>query len=252
MHFALREGQKTIFSVLYNLCIKLEDSKTLQDVISYNRKVPPKVNINATASHEESREVWDEYAEYEKPVYRTENKGMGSVEEVDHYETEERYVTTHYLGWGRVDKGGGQFSRIPGRSSSRYVKKVEYKTVIKWTKTKEYKYNSWQDETKNLSNIKYCPIVKATFDSDFIFDNESLNFIKKIKDDLYNEGKKYDTDVSTKEEFSSPDMICKHNCSLNDVEYRRIKKRFSNCCGYFWWFVLFVLGYTSMFEAFAR
>ena len=47
-------------------------------------------------------------------------------------------------------------------------------------------------------------------------------------------------------------MIYKHNCSLNDEEYQRIKKRFANCCGYFWWFVLFVLGYSSIFETFAR
>ena len=85
-----------------------------------------------------------------------------------------------------------------------------------------------------------------------MFDNNSLGFINKIKDDLYREGKKYDTDVDTIEDFTSPGMIYKHTCSLNDKEYQRIKKRFANCCGYFWWFVLFVLGYSSMLEAFAR
>ena len=254
---ALCGGPKSYYSVLYNLCKNLEDSKSLQDVVSYNRKVPPKILVNATASHEESREVWTEYEEYDRAVYRTETKynsdGTTSEEEVfDHYEKAERIVKIHYSEWDRVDNGGGKFYGIPGSSHNRYEKRTEYRTVVTWRKTKEYQYTSWQDETKSLSNIKYCPIVKIKFNSNYLFDNDSLNCIKKIKDDLYKEGKTHDTDVTTKEDYSSPGMIFKHTCSLNDEEYQRIKKRFANCCGYFWWFVLFILGYSSMFEAFAR
>jgi hypothetical protein len=254
---ALCGGPKSYYYVLYNLCQDLDDSKTLQDVVNHNRKIPPKICIKVTASHEESREVWEEYEEYEKEVYKTITKehsdGSTSFEEVfDHYETDYRYLTTHYSKWERVDKGGGKFHGIPGSISSRYDKSVEYKTVVTWTKTQEYKYISWQDETKSLSDIKYCSIVKTVFSCKYLFDNNSLGFINKIKDDLYREGKKYDTDVDTIEDFTSPGMIYKHTCSLNDKEYQRIKKRFANCCGYFWWFVLFVLGYSSMLEAFAR
>lgn len=102
----------------------LEDSKTLQDVVSFNRKVPPKILVNATASHEESREVWTEYGEYDRAVYRTETKynsdGITSEEEVfDHYEKAERIVETHYSEWDRVDNGGGKFYGIPGSSKNR-------------------------------------------------------------------------------------------------------------------------------------
>jgi len=127
LHYALSGGQKTIFYVLYNLWKILEDSKTLQDIIGHNRKINPKININATVSHKESREVWDEYAEYNKPGYKTENTEVGPVEEFDHYETEERYVKTLYSEWGRVDKGGGKFFRIPGKNSDKYVKKLNIK-----------------------------------------------------------------------------------------------------------------------------
>ena len=252
LYESFRGDPKSIFYVVCNLCKKLKDSKTLQDVVSYNRKVPPKLYINATASHEESREVWEEYGECEKPIYRNMNTRSGSsIKYVDHYEKEERQITTHYSRWGRVDKGGGKFNGIPGGGGSRYIKKTEYKTIIKWTKKIEYKYNSWQDETKSLSDINYYPIITVTFDSEFILDTDSLDAIKKIKDDLYREGRKYDTDVKTKEDFSSPDMINQHKCSLNEKEYQRIKKSFGNCCGFFWWFILFILGYSSMFEAFA-
>lgn len=254
---ALCGGPKSYYYVLYNLCHDLEDSRTLQDVVSYNRKVPPKICVNATASHQESREVWVEYEHYDKAVYRTVytyySDGTSSSKEVfDHYEDAYRYRTTHYSEWDRVDNGGGHFHGCPGRRSSRYDKSVEYRTVVTWRKTTEYQYTSWQDETKSLSNIRYCSIVKSIFSSVYLFDDDSLNFIKKIKDDLYREGLTHDTDVNTEEDYTSPGMIYKHNCSLNDEEYQRIKKKFANRCGYFWWFVLFVLGYSSMFEAFAR
>jgi len=38
---------------LYNLCKDLEDSKTFQGIVSYNKKVPSKICISITSSHEE-------------------------------------------------------------------------------------------------------------------------------------------------------------------------------------------------------
>ena len=254
---ALCGGPKTIYSVIYNLCKKLDDSKTLQDIVSYNRKLPPKICVRAIASHQESREVWTEYEEYDKPLYRTEtttnDDGTTSYREVfDHYEKDERIVRTHYSEWDRVDNGGGKMIGIPGTSYNRYEKSVEYRTVETWRQTKEYQYNSWQDETKSLSNIKYCSIIKAKFENKFSFDSDASNCIQQIKDELYEKGKTYDTDVSNKSIYTCPGLIEQHNCSLNDEEYQKIKKRFGNGCGYFWWFILFLLGYNSMFEAFAR
>ena len=254
---AICGGPRTYFDVLYNLCKSLEDSRTLQDVVSYNRKVPPKICVDAEASHQESREVWVEYEQYQRPVYETvtiyySDGSASSHEKFSHYETDYRYKTTHYSAWGRVDNGGGRFHGTPGAYSSRYDKSVEYRTVVTWTKTTEYQYTSWQDETKDLSDIKYCSIVKTHFSFLIIFDPESRDFVDKIKSDLYREGKTHDTDVTTTENFTSPGMIFKHKCSLNDEEYQRIKKKFTNKCTYFWWIMLLLLGYSYMLDCFAR
>ena len=214
-----------IIVTISSTTLTLDDSRTLQDVVSYNRKVPPKICIDAEASHQESREVWIEYEQYERPVYRTTYYSDGSTagRVFSHYETDYRYKTTHYSEWDRVDKGGGRFDFLPGYSSSKYDKRTEYKTVVTWRKTTEYQYYSWQDKTKDLSNIKYCSIVKAHFSHSLIFDDQSTDTISKIKSDLYKEGEQHDTDVSTSENFTCPGMIYKHKCSLNDEEYQRIK-----------------------------
>jgi len=254
---ALCGGPKSIYYVLYNLCKKLDDPKTLQEIISINRKYPPTISVRAVASHQESREAWDEYEEYYKPVYRTETvtryDGIVSHDEVfDHYEKDERIVTTHYSEWDRVDNGGGKMDGIPGSSVNRYEKNTQFRTVNSWSKTTNYKYISWQDETNSLSNIKYCSIIKAKFEFKVILDNEASSCIQRIKDELYTEGKTYDTDFRTETNYECPGFISQHNCTLNDEEYQRIIKKFGNCSGYFWWFILFFLGYNSMFEAFAR
>ena len=62
----------------------------------------------------------------------------------------------------------------------------------------------------------------------------------------------HDTDVYTREEYKSPKMINKITCSLNEEEYNRIQKKFSNIWGFICWFIIFILGYSSIFESFAR
>ena len=196
--------------------------------------------------HIENQEVYETVTTYYS------DGSASSHEKFSHYETDYRYKTTHYSAWGRVDNGGGRFHGTPGAYSSRYDKSVEYRTVVTWTKTTEYQYTSWQDETKDLSDIKYCSIVKTHFSFLIIFDPESRDFVDKIKSDLYREGKTHDTDVTTTENFTCPGMIFKHKCSLNDEEYQRIKKKFANKCTYFWWIILLLLGYSSMLDCFAR
>lgn len=73
-----------------------------------------------------------------------------------------------------------------------------------------------------------------------------------MKSNLRIEGLKHDTDVRTYDKFTVPNFYYKHICSLNDAEYQRIKKKYNNCCGYLTWIILFLLGYSSLFEAFAR
>ena len=246
------------FDVIYNLCKKLDDSKTLHEILSLNRKYPPKVIVGAYASHQESREVWIENEKYEEPVYKKETVVFGdgqfyTRDVFSHNETKYRYKTTHYSEWGRVDRGGGRFHGIPGSKSSKYEKKnLEYKTVQTWKKELDYEYVSWEDVTQDLSGIRYCSIIKASFLSYIYLDEGSKKIIERMKSELYNEGLKHDTDVHTYDEKTVPEMIHYHVCSLNDAEYIRIKKKFSTCLGYLIWFIFFILGYSACFEAYAR
>ena len=246
-------GKRAYFDVIFNLCHKLDNSKSLNEMISINRKLFPSMKVGCYAQHEESREVWEEQEPYNRPVYKTVRQHNGEFREVlDHYEKDYRHVRTHYSRWDRVDRGGGHFNHCPGNSRNKFIKNVEYRTVETWRKELEYVYKSWQDNTTNIENIKYCSIVEATFSCRFSFDHESQTIMSRMKDGLYAEGKKHDTDVHTYDNFTVPGFHNKHTCPLNESEYQRIQKNCANCCGYLFWFILFLLGYSSIFEAYSR
>ena len=250
-------GVRAYFDVIYNLCRKLNKAQSFYDTMKFNRTVPPLILVGVIAQHQESREVWVESERYEEPVYidtsYTDAFGIyHNRKEFSHNETKYRYRTTHYSNWERVDRGGGRIYGTPGHSDSRYSKSVEYKTVRTWSKEEYFRYGSWQDNTNSLENIKYSAIIKAKFTFNITFDSGALQQFQKLKSDLFNEGKRHDTDVSTYHNYQCPKMINKITCTLNEEEYNRIQKKFSNCCGYFWWFIIFILGYSSMFESFAR
>ena len=247
------KGKRGYFDVIFNLCHKFNDSKSLNEMISFNRKLCPSIKVGCVAQHEESREVWEEEEEYDKAIYKTETDEDGVSREVlDHYEKAYRHVKTHYSPWGRVDKGGGHFNGIPGSSRNRYIEKTEYRTVETWRKEEDYIYKSWQDDTKCIENIKFCSIVEATFSYNISFDQESKNIISEMKNKLYAKGKTYDTDVRTYDIFTVPGFCDKHICPLNEGEYQRIQKKFANPCGYIFWLLFFILGYSSIFEAYSR
>lgn len=179
-------GERCFFDVIYNLCHKLEDSKTLHEIVSFNRKLPPLIYVGCKAQHKESREVWEEYEQYQRAVYnvttKTDSYGITSTKKrFSHYETDYKYRTTHYSSWGRVDEGGGRFRGVPGYTNSNYKKSVEYRTVVTWRKELEYKYSSWEDITENINGIKYCAIVEAHFSYSIEFDQISKNILKNMK-----------------------------------------------------------------------
>jgi len=53
-------------------------------------------------------------------------------------------------------------------------------------------------------------------------DYGASGWIKKTKNDLYKEGKTYDTDFNTITDYTYSGFISKHTCSLNNEEYQRI------------------------------
>ena len=252
-----KHGKRTYFDVIYNLSHELDDAKSLNEVVSYNRKLYPKIKVGCYAQHEESRQIWDEYESYKVKVTKTEHylDQYGNLryrEVFVHYENKEKLVNTHISNWGRVDKGGGRFKHNPGSWGNRYEKRTEYRTVETWRKELEYKYTSWQDDTQNINNIKYCPIIEASFSHEFYFDQISENILANMKINLKFEDLTHDTDVKTYDNFTVPNFNYKHICCLNEAEYRRVKYKYSNRNGYITWTVLFLLGYSSLFETYAR
>ena len=159
-------GIRGYFDVIFNLCKKLDDSSSLEETIRFNRKTPPSVFAGCYADHQESREVWEEYEKYKKPVYKTVrvnhgNRGYEESEVFSHYEDDYRYIRTHYSSWERVDRGGGKIYGTPGHHNSRYEKSVEYRRVETWRREIEYRYKSWQDVTQDIKNVPYYTIVEA-------------------------------------------------------------------------------------------
>lgn len=251
-------GGSSYFDVITKLCRKMDTSITLPDSLSENRKLPPTIIAGCYAQHKESREVYTDYEEYQEAVYETKTitKNDGTTEtvrEFSHYETRERVKDHHYSEWDRVDNGGGHFTYNPCcHSASRSEKTVEYKTVKVWERETEYQYVSWQDDTNSLSNVPYFPIIEVSFNHMINLDESARTRLSSIKNSLYNEGLRHDTDVHTYEKFTVPNFKDKIKCILNENEYQRIQKRFSNGCGYAVWIILFILGYSTIFESFAR
>ena len=151
-----------------------------------------------------------------------------------------------------MDKGGGRFLFPPGKLTNEYEKRTETKNVETWRGERELKYTSWQDNTQDINDIRYCPIIEASFSHIFYFDKISENCLAKLRKELKDEAYKHDNDVRSYDEFTVPDFNYKHICPLNEEEYRRIKDKYNNRKGYITWTILFLLGYSSLFETYAR
>ena len=178
--------KRMYFDVIFNLYTKLDDSRSFHELVSYNRKVPPKIVVKAQAQHEESKEVWEEYkyVQYNVYEYTTTYHGPFKItdKKLSSTETKKEYIKTHYSPWKRVKEGGGKFNGIPGGLDSKYVKRVEKKTVATWLGEKEYKYKSLHNENISITNLEYCSIVEASFSYNLVFVKESKNKIELIKE----------------------------------------------------------------------
>ena len=108
------------------------------------------------------------------------------------------------------------------------------------------------DETGNIYDIEYFTIIDAVFISEIYLDKKSENNINDIKNKLIEYGETQDTNVHSYVNYTIPQLISKHTCILNDYEYQKIKQKYGNFYGYFCWFVTFILGYSSLFESYAR
>ena len=244
---------KYIFNHLYNSCKEFEELPLLQESVDFNRKIPPKIIIKASSNHKESREVLKEYEPYQQAVYRNDihvwqNGDISTIPHYDHTTINFEHVNSHYAEWKRVDEGGGKIKGKPGDSFNSFVKDVETRCIETWKDESEYKYISWQDNTKILSTKKEFPIIIANFDFNLSFNSSGEEGKKKEIDNLCKKGKIQDTDVYYREEYSCTGMI-NQRCYINKEEYNRIKAIHQKK-NFIFEIIAFILGYSSIIDCF--
>ena len=149
---------------------------------------------------------------------------------------------TQYSKWKRVDEGGGKIKGKQGDEFKKFVKDVETKNVEIWNKESEYKYGSWQDNTKIFLESGKYTIVDVKFGFELKFNSSVKIGKQKVINELCKEGKSHDTDVYYEEEYSCHDMEYKIRCYYNKEEYNRMKAFHKKI-----WFpiglIFFILGY---------
>ena len=208
------ENMEPMYSGIVALIKKLLLNKTLDETINENRILPPSIKLNATAFHEESREVMGVIGKYEyyEPVdifwsnasgfprsFHSE-KFMGMVDHIDN---------EIYSEWERVDRGGGKLDDKIKNSKleefKRHEFKIEKRKVETFNKEYEYKYNSWQDETNFILNKKYI-ILYVQFKYVIKFDSGASEEIEKMKSQSLKEAESHDTETDLKEIFTVPNF----------------------------------------------
>ena len=189
---------KTDYTIFYGLnCLykRYLITKTIEEAIEENRKLPPKVIVVGTASHKESRERWDEKAIVETiGTRRYDYFYGGNVYEIKQdckINSEYKTIRSYYSEWERIDKGGGKMKGNPIRPGHGCAKNVETREKESWKKELDYKYLTWQDNTNFIMNCK-DPFLEVHFELEINLDDEAINAINNMKDELEKEGKTKD------------------------------------------------------------
>ena len=111
----------------------------------------------------------------------------------------------------------------------------------------EYKYSSWQDNSQLFKLTPNKSIINVKFDYKTVFNPSGIDGKKRTIDEICTEGKKMDTIVYYKEDYSVEIMIFEGRCYLNIKEYMRIKEAHKKKY-FFIGIVLFILGYSSIMD----
>ena len=243
-----------IFKLFCLSCKEIEDLDILDDVLSENRKLPPKIVIRAKAVHEESREVVEELKPHIEEVYVRDVIVSGqSVHTVssrfDHANVYYEPINTYYSKWKRVDEGGGKTEGEHGNPHNKLVKNEEKKTVASYFDKTDYEYISWNDNMKVVSVNLNIPILHAYFDYKLIFNESAQRAKREIVDQFYEKGKKSRENFYHNEYYWCDDLFTNKRFYLNQESKRMIEiihdKKFL-----FIEIIFFIFGYSSILECF--
>lgn len=244
-----------IFNGILSIYERFDDRNyyySLKEEINKRRKLPPLIKIKATASHEESREKWREQLEYHEPTLKgfVPRYNFDTMREEIHEIWNSDYTVSqvYFSEWGRTDKGGGKMEKNPMKNPNNpCFKEVEKRTKETFSKTKVYKYCSWEDNTNFKSIYKGIkqPFAKIRFLYEVDFDEGSSNDYKCMKSNLEAEAKEHDTDFEIKEAIECPGF------GMGSTTYAISEKNIcKNIILIILWIIFFILGYSSIFDCF--
>ena len=224
----------TIFSHIVHSYQKFEDLMTLDELISYNRKLPPNIYFKTKAQHVKTRDI----------IGKVQDNGFGGYSNVQ--------VDLHATEWTNQGMVLGDdtiyYQNDPMNSNAKFIKTQESKIVNSFFKIEEYKYSSWQDETKVLQLIKYQSVIDAVFEIKVNFDESAAAAKKKIKDELTAEAKARAPYVICDDVYVC-NNIKDQKCYLNEEEKMRIKSM-KNSKSLLIGIIVFIFGYTSILDCF--
>ena len=215
---------------LYKIFIKKNDTQsgliyfikklslpTIEQAINENKRFQPCLKFKVSSLHKESREVCNKYLRIKiyGPSYQySEIQGNSLVfkERCDFLREEKKFQKTTYSEWGRVDQGGGKF-KIFYDNDDQYIyeRQIEKREVETWSKTSEFKYNSWKDDTNYINNNN-ATILNVNFKTEFNFNDDTKKNIEDLKSELNEEAKPHDSETKITEIFTVPGLKKRVSC----------------------------------------
>ena len=226
--------------ILIDYCKGLKKLKIAKELIYYYKKLPPKISIYAIGEHEESREVWTEY-NYINLITFNENG-------VNYFN--KKLLGRYYSDWERTDQGGGKMPSYMEDKKEKCEIDVETRTIQTFYSSLEYKYESWQDNTIVSDTLFESDYHILNIDIEFKlqYNKESREAIRKIRNDLIEQGKKKESNVRTGETSECPGLPKYVKCFTDESAFKKIQKKNIKILG-IWIFMLF-LGYSSIIESY--
>ena len=226
--------QYYIFSHLIHTCpfIKFEDLKLLDELISYNRKQPPKIYLIVAARHIETRTIYRKVTE----------RKFGNSRLI---EVELKWVTK----WKESDSYDDNLYIKQDGINSVLIANQERKEVFNYSKIGEYKYKSWKDNVKTIELVKNQSIIKPFFHLRLSFDASAKKGKKKEKEKLIQETRNYDSAIYSEDEYICETIKEGERYYVNQEQKERLKNMRNNL-NFFGGIVALFAGYTSIWDCF--
>ena len=121
------------------------------------------------------------------------------------------------------------------------------RTVVTFRATREFNYVSWEEQGNPIRLEGKDSVIHALFNVKYEFDPAARAAWEAFQSDLYQEGRRHDVDVDVKTEMTTPGLV-PIACGTMARNKQCILKFYGSVFGKFFWFLMWVVGYQSLFE----